>query len=261
MDPQKPQEVREEVFRYFGTFMNSLLTMFEISMVNWILPCRLLYDHVSPLWGLFFLLFRCCFIFAMFKVITAVFIAETSRHVKLDDNITIAKAQRERESFCKKLHAIFMELDDDDDGMLSWREFEQLISDDLLRAWLTSLEIDTHDLQQLFILLDQGDMKISVHEFIRGMTRIKGPAKSIDVLKIQAQGSKIEAKLRSVNALFANGGQMDLLHRATAGLLAKVERLGRRLGELEGRHRKSEPVAQSPPPPASPRRHSAMCSL
>merc|ERR1719263_1349507 len=112
MDEAEPRDNRELVFRYFGTFVNASITMFEISMGNWVITCRLLYEHVSAFWGFFYLLYRCCFLFAILKVITAVFIAETAKSARFDEHIAITKAQTEKDLFIRKLGQIFVELDD-----------------------------------------------------------------------------------------------------------------------------------------------------
>jgi len=42
--------------------------MFEISMGNWVVTCRLLFEHVDSSWGLFYVIYRGCFLFALIKV-------------------------------------------------------------------------------------------------------------------------------------------------------------------------------------------------
>lgn len=198
-NPQEDIEVRNEVFMKFGTFTNAMITMFEISLANWVPVARLLYFRVNHWYGGILIVFRCCFMFGMIKVITAIFIAETNRCANSDDNIAVAKKQRLKEAYCLKLREIFEELDDSGDGLLSWAEFEPLVTDELLRTWLSTLDIDTQELESLFQILDTGDGKIDVGEFTRGMSRVRGPAKSIDVLKIITNLGQISGKLDTLN--------------------------------------------------------------
>merc|ERR1719265_1089130 len=53
------QDVKTQVFAYYGTFWRSMITMFEITFANWVPSCRLLVDKVDELYGLFYLLYRC----------------------------------------------------------------------------------------------------------------------------------------------------------------------------------------------------------
>merc|ERR1740121_2962489 len=46
-------EERQLVFRYYGTFTRSTITMFEITLGNWIVPCRVLMDTVHEAFSYF----------------------------------------------------------------------------------------------------------------------------------------------------------------------------------------------------------------
>ena len=52
-------------------------------------------DNIDEWYGLFFIVYQCCFIFAVIRVIQAVFIAETNRVVASDDEIAIRKKQKD----------------------------------------------------------------------------------------------------------------------------------------------------------------------
>merc|ERR1719478_2097709 len=77
---------------------------------------------------------------------------------------------------------MFKELDVNSDGQFSWREFEALLNDELLKTWLSTLDIEAKDLRTLFGLLDHGDGNISVEEFLENVGMIKGNAKSVDMM-------------------------------------------------------------------------------
>merc|ERR1711879_433921 len=109
-------EVQTRVFKYFGTFTHAVLTMFEITLANWIVPCRLLSENVSEWYALFFIVYRGAVMFALIRVITAVFLAETTRRANSDDNIAFGNKHRTKEAYCRKLKEIFEELDSSGDG-------------------------------------------------------------------------------------------------------------------------------------------------
>jgi len=54
VDEQKPKAERLQVFKFYGTFARSMLTMFEITLGNWMPPCRALVENVSEWWMLLF---------------------------------------------------------------------------------------------------------------------------------------------------------------------------------------------------------------
>jgi len=175
---------RQEVFKFFGTFDKAMLSMFEISQANWIVICRVLYSEVSSAYSVFFILYRCCFISAILNVSTAVFIAETNRCANSDDELMVLKHRRVKSAYCAKLKHVFEELDNKGDGVLTWDEFEPLFADDLLKTWLSTLEVDTHDLRALFDVMDEGHGTVTISEFTKGLTHCRGGARGLDVLKI-----------------------------------------------------------------------------
>eukprot|EP00747_Dinoflagellata_sp_TGD_P047943 gnl/TRDRNA2_/TRDRNA2_145310_c0_seq1.p1 gnl/TRDRNA2_/TRDRNA2_145310_c0~~gnl/TRDRNA2_/TRDRNA2_145310_c0_seq1.p1 ORF type:complete len:612 (+),score=95.64 gnl/TRDRNA2_/TRDRNA2_145310_c0_seq1:41-1837(+) len=204
VDESRDVEIRQKVFSYYGTFTHSFLTMFEVTLANWIVICRLLYTEVNEWYALFFILYRGCFMFAVIKVITAVFIAETTRCTNSDDDIAVTRKKKLQEVYVGKLQEVFKELDRSGDGSLSRCEFEPLINDALLQTWLNTLDIDTFDLEHLFEILDSGDGNIDMQEFIQGMSRVRGPAKSIDVLKLQCTVDHLKTNLDNVIQLLGN---------------------------------------------------------
>jgi len=195
-DESVDEATRHRMYAYFGTFSQGMLTLFEITLGNWIVPCRFLMVSISEWYSVFFVLYRGCFMFAVVKVITAVFVSETMRCAASDDELAMQKKQKGTEAHCKKIGEVFRELDRTGSGFLCWEDFSELLADDMLKTWLSSMDIDTHDLSHLFkVLSNGGEDQISLDDLVVGMSRIKGPAKSIDVLKLLSNTSTLEAQL------------------------------------------------------------------
>merc|ERR1712113_1173056 len=100
---------------------------------------------------------------------------------------------------------MFRRLDSSGDGTISWDEFALLGSNDEFAAWMSALEIDIRDLRGLWNILDiDGDGNISADEFIAGATRIKGTARSVDIISMIVQLRQLDRKidkLRSYNLI------------------------------------------------------------
>eukprot|EP00747_Dinoflagellata_sp_TGD_P053451 gnl/TRDRNA2_/TRDRNA2_148461_c0_seq1.p1 gnl/TRDRNA2_/TRDRNA2_148461_c0~~gnl/TRDRNA2_/TRDRNA2_148461_c0_seq1.p1 ORF type:complete len:611 (+),score=120.74 gnl/TRDRNA2_/TRDRNA2_148461_c0_seq1:30-1862(+) len=197
-DASVDMQVRRKMFKYFGTFTQTMLTMFEITLANWVNVCRFVTEEAGEGYALFFIVYRCMFIFAAIRVINAIFIQETMRVALSDEQIAIVKKQRQKEDHVKKLHAVFKELDDDGDGHIAWHEFEILLHDDILKTWVSTLDVDVHDFLLLFKVLDNGDGLIDIDEFIRGINEIKGFARGMDIVKLMHRTSLIDAKLHVI---------------------------------------------------------------
>jgi len=192
---KNPLEGRREVFSLFGTFTLTMVTMFESTVGNWIPPCRVLMEYVSEAYGMFYILYRCMFCFALVNVIRAVFITETSRVAQADDAVAMLKKERMAEEYSEKLKDLFNELDDSGDGLITWHEFSQLLEDDVLKKYVSTLDLEVSDLAQLFKLLDDGDGAISAEEFCKGVARVKGPARSIDVVSLGNMVKRLDNKV------------------------------------------------------------------
>lgn len=69
-------EFKVRFFRYFGTPSRSLWTVFEITFGGgWQQYARPLVEEVSVFWAVFFVFYIAGVVFAMFKIITALFVS------------------------------------------------------------------------------------------------------------------------------------------------------------------------------------------
>lgn len=216
-DETEDEKSRILVFNYFGTFSNAVLTMFEITLANWVVSCRVLYVHVNEWYGVIYIMYRGCFMFAVLKVITAVFIAETTRSVNSDVEMAVVKSKKDKESTIKKIVAVFDELDCNTNGELGRGEFNRLFVDPILQQWLGTLDIDTTDMHEFWEVMadNQGEdgEKVTKEMFVKGLVRLKGPAKSLDVLQIRGMAKRIQEDFRSLEK-----SQKDLARRCTSSL-------------------------------------------
>jgi len=184
IDLSNPKEKRVELYMYFGSFTRAYISMFEIHMANWAKPCRILVETLGEAVGDFFIFYRCILGFALMSVIGAVFVQQTMSVVQNDNDIMILRKQKESESYQHKLKSLFSALDKDNDAMLSRDEFDEVKADPELHVWMSALDIDPGDLEGLFNMLDSGDGMVSVDEFLSGATRLRGPARSIDMAHV-----------------------------------------------------------------------------
>merc|ERR1712032_688366 len=89
-----------------------------------------------------------------------------------------------------------------------------------VKAWFAVLDLEVHEVMSLFDLLDDGDGRITYAEFMKGVMRLKGQARELDVVAIskdcqnlmraccsvQQSCNRIEAKLGQVSQGGWSGG-------------------------------------------------------
>jgi len=171
-----------KLYEYFGTFTRSFLTMLQLTIGPWPEICRLLTEKVNAWFGIPVVLYVLFVSFCVIKVITAVFIFETQKIASSDEEILILQKDRQTARLEANFAGLFQEIDESGDGMINWEEFEGIITDQRVLTWLAALDLDVHQCEGLFGLLDGGDGKISFQEFVQGVHRLKGPAKSVDLI-------------------------------------------------------------------------------
>eukprot|EP00434_Breviolum_minutum_P018089 symbB.v1.2.015954.t2/scaffold1204.1/size131571/1 len=207
-DQTKDATLRQEVYRYYGTFTRTFLSMFEIMFANWGPPCRVLIENVSEWFSIFFLLYRCVLGFAVLNVVNAVFVQQTMRTASSDEELAYKTRQKEIGLYTKKVKRLFQTMDSTGDGAINLEEFSKLVQSPKLKFWMSQLELEYHDLLSLFEFLDNGDGQITLTEFIDGAARLRGSAKAIDVCRLETKlevlfeevFQKVRAEAESPNA-------------------------------------------------------------
>lgn len=179
-----PLDKRQEVYKYFGSFTRSMLTMFEITLGNWVPVCRLLLEHVHEGYAAFFVLYKVVVGFGCVKVITAVFMHETFKVAAADNALMVIQRERTVREHKDKMHSLFHETDMSQDGYLAIDEFATVLKDPWVKTWLAAMELTVQDVNVLFDTLAQGDGRISPSELVTGVARLKGPARSLDMVTI-----------------------------------------------------------------------------
>ncbi|CAJ1340236.1 unnamed protein product [Effrenium voratum] len=206
-------DLRLEVFRYYGTFSRTFLTMFEILFANWGPPCRVLVENISEWFSIFFLTYRCVLGFAVLNVVNAVFVQQTMKTASSDEELAFKQKERDVALYTRKVKKLFQTMDSSGDGTINLQEFSKLVNSPMLKFWMGQLELEYHDLLSLFEFLDNGDGEITLMEFIDGAGRLKGGAKALDIwrleTKLEVLFNEVLAKLhgdndKNVQAVFEN---------------------------------------------------------
>eukprot|EP00929_Paragymnodinium_shiwhaense_P102043 TRINITY_DN65249_c0_g1_i1.p1 TRINITY_DN65249_c0_g1~~TRINITY_DN65249_c0_g1_i1.p1 ORF type:complete len:673 (-),score=140.40 TRINITY_DN65249_c0_g1_i1:152-2170(-) len=197
-DPSRSPESQAQLFLYFGSFSRALLSMYEITMGNYAPIARELHENVTEWFMPIILLYRCLVSFALMKVISGIFLHETLRTAASNDDVMIMQKDRQIRNHLKKMTQLFKEADESGDGELSLDEFQNVMTDPRVRTWLAAQELEISDVELLFNLLDTGRGVLSAEELVVGFARLKGPARSLDMLTLL---HLLEGMERSVAAL------------------------------------------------------------
>jgi len=197
-DESQDFEARTLVYRSWGSFTRACLSMFEITLANWGPPCWLLTNQVSEWYALFFICYKCTIGLAVVQVILSVFIQQTFKVASQDERIMILEKEAQSAATIRSLQHLFDRLDRSGDGNSDYVEFEVLKSDPVVKTWFAALEVDLGDIDELFLLLDDGDGYISREQFVDGVRAMRGLAKKTDILEIKGRLRKMDSNLKEL---------------------------------------------------------------
>merc|ERR1719478_548804 len=102
---------RMQSYMYFGSFDKAALSMFEVTLGNWVPITRNLQANVSAWFGPIMMAYKCIVGFAVVKVITGVFLHETFKCASSDDELMILSREREIRKHVQKMEMLFAEAD------------------------------------------------------------------------------------------------------------------------------------------------------
>jgi len=220
MQPTNDYEKRAWVFRYYGSAARSTYTLFEATMSGcWPEYFRPLVEEISIWYVIFVALYVVFVVFAVTRIVFALFLKETL-HVAGNDAETQASEQAKKKAACiDKLRAVFHAVDVSKDGSLDRDEFARVCKNSDVLVYLKMLELDVANADALFFLLDADkDGVIKFEEFLQGVMRLKGQARSMDVVGLMRAQDQLLVVVQQL------ADQVHELHvSAFGGILMSVE--------------------------------------
>eukprot|EP00928_Gymnodinium_smaydae_P026755 TRINITY_DN20913_c0_g1_i1.p1 TRINITY_DN20913_c0_g1~~TRINITY_DN20913_c0_g1_i1.p1 ORF type:complete len:610 (+),score=85.38 TRINITY_DN20913_c0_g1_i1:40-1830(+) len=194
-DETVPDEVRHRCFMYFGSFTRMIITMFEITLSNWVVSCRFFMDYVSEWFAAFYVVYVCMWCFAVLRVVTAVFITETNRVASQDLDMAIRRRNREGAQDLQSLRDLFSAIDTDMNGCVTLEELKAIVDNPVLKTWLMTVGVDSGDLSELYQLLASADGDIRLEDFIEGVKTFRGCSKEIHLVALSKLAKTIDSKI------------------------------------------------------------------
>merc|ERR1719443_1001542 len=91
---------------------------------------------------------------AMLNVVTGIFVESATKTALHDRNTVIQDQMNAQNSYVEDVREIFSEADIDGSGTVTWSEFEGILEDERVVAFLNTMEIDPSEARGLFHLLD-----------------------------------------------------------------------------------------------------------
>jgi len=187
---------RQWIWMHYGTAYRALYTLFEITFAgNWPTNTRPVLEKVSHGFVIFFICYITLVVFAIIRVISAVFLKDTLDAAQNDAEALVVDKLHKRAEFVNKLEVIFRAIDDSGTGILSEERLTNILSNPKVAAYFQTMDLDVHEGKALFHVMSAGADGISLDEFIDGILKCKGPARAIDQVAMHAELKNLDTKL------------------------------------------------------------------
>ncbi|CAE7902573.1 Scn11a [Symbiodinium microadriaticum] len=122
-------EDRQWIWLHYGTAYRALYTLYEITFAgNWPTNVRPVLDKVSHAYVIFFLLYITIVVFAVIRVITAIFLKDTLDAAQNDSENLVVERLRKKAEYVERLEAVFKAIDRTGDGMITEERLEEILS-------------------------------------------------------------------------------------------------------------------------------------
>lgn len=233
LDDNEDYDVRKWVWMHYGTAYRSIYTMFELTLAgSWPNYVRPVLENVSHGYVVFFVLYIVIVVFAVIRVITAIFLKDTLDAATSDNDMMVSERLKKQQMYIERLKDLFCAADQSGDGFISRDELDEILNIQEVRAYLQTLDLEVHEGEVLFDLLDDGDGLISWDEFIQGLLRFKGQARSVDLMMLKAECMKVREDMKElIKAMIRAGVIHDISRGPRRSIIVHEDHVFKGVGE------------------------------
>lgn len=171
---------------FFGSIPKTVLTLY-MSVTggdDWIIFYKLL-EPTGAFYTLTFLGYTFIFVFAVFNILTGIFVERAVEAAMPDREDQVIQQRREIIQQAEELRRLCSLLDLDQTGTLSLEEFKECMRNPTIVAYMASVGLQVHDVEVFFRVVSGRETatEIDLDVFVEGCMSMKGQATSLDVQK------------------------------------------------------------------------------
>lgn len=137
--------------------------------------------------------------YGLLNLVVSVIVEQTLTAARANANKVVVKEERSKKADLEGLKEVFLLVDADGSGELDVEEFFEALQDDNIHFKMHQLGLPIDEAARLFTVIDGGGSRsLSMDEFIDGCTKLKGTARSRDLLAITSQADTLSQKMDSL---------------------------------------------------------------
>eukprot|EP00928_Gymnodinium_smaydae_P098449 TRINITY_DN9158_c0_g1_i1.p1 TRINITY_DN9158_c0_g1~~TRINITY_DN9158_c0_g1_i1.p1 ORF type:complete len:601 (+),score=122.64 TRINITY_DN9158_c0_g1_i1:238-2040(+) len=233
-------ELKDDEFaqEHFGTVTLAMFTLFQVATLDsWTFIVRPLIaaapGSATEIVVIFLVTIMLSTIVSL-NLVTAVVVQSAFQRAQEDEELIAKELKEMKEAEVEELRDIFLEIDEDQSGYLSRREYDDAFKyNRRVIDKFAILDIDRDQREEIWELLDDGNGDVSVERFATLLIQLQGEPKAKDgftIVKtmsmVNKQYGQIQKKLEAQQALVEKTKQeCQLAHRQLGGCLQEMVEL------------------------------------
>jgi len=152
---------------------------------------------ISWVWQIIFAMYVVFCVVGVLNVLTGVFMESALNYQ--DRDIAVQDEIDRLDSFVTEMMALYQEFNPGHGEFIEWETFHAYLQEERVEAYLSSHMLETTHARMLFKMLDvDGNNKISIYEFVVGMLRLKGAAKTYDTRVLLREITHLKDLLKQI---------------------------------------------------------------
>lgn len=139
------------------------------------------------------------FLFVLNNAMTSLFVQKLLANVANDETFMVEDRLIRKSEYTRQIESLFKRMDTDNDGQVSFQDLCLSLHDKEMSAFAASLEIEEADLSACFsIITSNGAYRIDLENFVTGCIKLRGMAKSVDIIDVAIAQNNIAENLHKL---------------------------------------------------------------
>jgi len=185
--------------RYFGSLPSTMFTLLQVMTGDsWAEAIARPVMKNQPYHWVLFVAYISVAAFVLMNLVTAIIVDNALSASRADEEEILRQKKLEDAKNLKYLYELFLELDEDGSGELTLDEVKNAFTNQMVVDRFNLLNLDEERVLELFNVLncDEGDGEgtITMEVFSDGMTQIKKPLSSWNLLKVSTNVIRLQMK-------------------------------------------------------------------
>ncbi|CAK0798129.1 unnamed protein product [Prorocentrum cordatum] len=210
LDNQVPTD-HEDVSLLFGSLFQTMYTLFQCMSggINWGEASNLM---SGPGWVMqaVLVVFMFFTLFSVVNVVNGLFVDSAIELAKNDRMVAVQKQRLDDRAKETQLLDLLKIMDSNRDNIITFEEFEESLKREEIIDYFSALRVDIEDAKQFFVLLDlEGCGSVDIVQFVAGMERLRGEARSADLHIVLQQNRMVMTMLSKLVRILSDSTEVS----------------------------------------------------